>query len=132
MIIFNINFRLTIKQRHPETIHKLEFFRRLDEKYWWDPLPQIGSTILIPFVAKDDQTPILGIVPTVHKMPCQVTDIIHELNGNFYYSKTTICCEATCDLSYIMEKHSTRSIADFVILLEDRGWSILEHVEGYS
>ena len=129
MVRFYINFTLTINQRHPEIIHKLQFSRQIDDdRHWWDPLPQIGSTILIPFIQVFERRP--SFVDTVYKTPCKVTDIIQELDGYFSYTKTMVCCEATCDLGYIQDKHSISSVAGFITLLEDRGWSIVEHVEG--
>ena len=123
MVTFDIEFTLTIKQHHPEIVHKLEFGRRLDDKYWWDPLPQIGSTILIPFTKLGSFG--TSYVDTCFKMPCKVTDIIHELNGQFSYSKTTVCCEATCDLLYIMERFTgDLDLEVFKTLLKDRGWSV--------
>ena len=91
MALFYINFKAIIKQKNPsEEIHTIEFSRRLEDEHWWDPLPQIGSTILIPFIEDGGDLPYSG-THAVDKTPCKVVDILHELNGRFSYQKTTVC-----------------------------------------
>ena len=126
MALFYINFELKIRQRHPkEVIHILEFYRRLDHEYWWDPLPQIGSTILIPFIEDGGDIPYSG-THSVDKTPCKVVDILHELNGHLSYSKTTVFCEVKCDLSYIMQTYYCQNLAGFITLLTGRGWTVCD------
>ena len=127
MALFYINFKAIIKQKHPsEEIHTIEFSRRLEDEHWWDPLPQIGSTILIPFIEDGGDLPYSG-THAVDKTPCKVVDILHELNGRFSYQKTTVCCEFKSDLLSIMETYHCMDLSGFISLLDARGWCVHDY-----
>ena len=124
MALFYINFKAIIKQKHPsEEIHIIEFSRRLEDEHWWDPLPQIGSTILIPFIEDGGALPYSG-THAVDKTLCKVVDILHELNGQLSYEKTTVFCEFESDLLYIMETYHCMNLSGFISQLDARGWNI--------
>ena len=124
MALFYIDFKLIIKQKHPsEEIHIIEFSRRLEDEHCWDPLPQIGSTVLIPLIVDRNIEPLFG-THSIDKTPCRVVDIVHELNGHFSYSKTYVVCEAKCDLTYIMSAFHCEDLAGFIGLIEACGWSV--------
>jgi hypothetical protein len=121
---FYITFQFTITQAYPkEEIHKIEISRELEYEHWWDPLPQIGSTISIPFIEKGDLGPYLG-PNSFDKTPCTVVDIVHELNGHLSYSRTYVVCEVKCSLDYITWTFHCEDLASFTALLDARGWTI--------